>query len=106
MGLGGPVWHASAAPARYAAAREYLRDRAYEALAGVGAIALGQWEEWTGRAFHVRRRLSTEEIRLGGIGEVIDVRGTWEGRKRIERVRQWAPPQLWPLIEDEASRPA
>lgn len=34
------------------------------ALAGVGSVDSGQWEDWTGRAFHIRRRLSEAEQRL------------------------------------------
>ncbi len=45
----------------------------------------GQWEEWTGKAFHVRRRLTTEEQEP--IGVAVDVRGTSEAVNRINAVR-------------------
>lgn len=49
-------------------------------LVGVGDPARGEWFEWTGRAFHVRRRLGArEDLR---VGPVVDVRGTDEARRR------------------------
>lgn len=51
------------------------------ALSGVGDARLGEWTEWTGRAYHVRRRLTPDE--QVEIGEVIDVRGTTEGTERV-----------------------
>jgi hypothetical protein len=81
-GYGGPVWHASVAgPARKAE----LRSRALLALHGVGAPRDGQWDEWTGRAFHLRRRLTTEEaIQVGGM---LDIRGTPAVEERLAEVK-------------------
>jgi hypothetical protein len=58
-----------------------LRRIALKALEGVGDEALGQWEEWTGKAFHIRRRLSNEEQLL--TGDAIDIRGTSEAIRRV-----------------------
>ena len=87
MGLGGPVWHASAAPAPSAfalTAQTRCKRAALHALDGVGDAELGEWHEWTGAAYHVRRRLSiAEEFHVGA---VIDVRGTDEARRRLGRL--------------------
>lgn len=77
------MWHASAAGCSPTIGREFLERMALEALKGVGDVALGQWIEWTGKALHVRRRLSADESSL--VGPVRDVRGTYEGRLRAER---------------------
>ncbi len=66
-----------------------LECLAQEQLEGVGDPELGEWTEWTGRAYHLRRRLSHQEAKL--VGPVIDVRGTWEARKRLDRVGHWLP---------------
>lgn len=88
MNLGGPVWHASVAPiARLRP--EVLRAAALLALKGVGDVALGEWEEYTGYAFHIRRRLSRTEQR--SVGEVVDIRGTAEVAQRLARVQRWLP---------------
>jgi hypothetical protein len=76
-GYGGPVWHASCAGK---GSRTTLRSAALVALSGVGRSETGQWEEWTGRAFHVRRRLSPDEEQL--VGPVVDIRGTPEADER------------------------
>ncbi len=66
-----------------------LREMALLVLRGVGDEARGQWEEWTGNAYHVRRRLSeTEEA---ATGPAVDVRGTPEAIERIRRVQKAAP---------------
>jgi hypothetical protein len=64
-----------------------LRALAFAALAGVGDADLGEYEEATGRAFHLRRRLSAAEAEL--VGPVIDVRGTPEGERRLEAMRRF-----------------
>lgn len=51
------------------------------ALDGVGDEVSGQWEEYTGKAFHVRRRLTIEEQKP--IVPAVDIRGTTEARNRI-----------------------
>lgn len=83
-GYGGPVWHASAAStgALTGIGREYLESKAREALDGVGDASAGEWIEWTGIAFHLRRRLTTEEATT--VGPVVDVRGTEEARRRMK----------------------
>lgn len=101
MNLGGPVWHASAAPLPGSFAGEArCRAVALDALTGVGDAALGEWGEWTGRAFHLRRRLSTAEQLH--VGDVVDVRGTDEALRRFARlpahVRQLVPEDV--LLEE------
>lgn len=49
----------------------------------------GEWEEWTGRAYHVRCRLTAAEAEP--IGPVVDIRGTWEATKRVNRVARYLP---------------
>jgi len=73
-----------------------LRDRALKALAWVGDASLGEWHESTGRAYHVRRRLSPSEEPT--VGPVVDVRGTPEARRRLARVARYVPPEM-PLEE-------
>ena len=79
MNLGGPVWHASVASERIPI-RQVLEREAERQLAGVGDATLGEWREWTGYAFHLRRRLTVREQR--GVGPVVDIRGTDEARAR------------------------
>lgn len=86
------MWHASAAPwpTSLLALRGILEPWADRALDGVGDASLGEWREWTGRAVHVRRRLSDLEARK--VGPVIDIRGTDEAERRLARVRHRLPP--------------
>lgn len=79
------MWHASAA----GFSRDVCRTKAFSALADVGAAELGEWEEWTGKAYHIRRRLATAEEEQ--IGPSVDVRGTDEARKRVESLLAKAP---------------
>ena len=78
-----------------------LRRFALEALEGVGDADLGEWEEWTGRAFHVRRRVSAVEQEQ--VGDAVDIRGTEEARRRIGRVARFArqSPQGVAVMADE-----
>lgn len=66
-----------------------LRQYALDALRDVGDETSGQWEEYTGKAFHIRRRLTLEE--QSSIGEAIDIRGTREAMNRINAVRIVVP---------------
>lgn len=81
------MWHASAAGP--ALGRDELERRALRALFGVGDRS-HEWREWTGRAFHVRRRLTEREQRL--VGPAIDIRGTAEAIERLDKVRHILPP--------------
>lgn len=69
-----------------------LEGYARSALAGVGNAALGEWTEWTGYGFHVRRRLTAAE--MAPIGPVVDIRGTTEALERFHRVEKYLPPEL------------
>lgn len=92
---GGPVWHASVALVAFDMQPERLRTQALAALAGVGDASLGEWEEWTGRAYHVRRRLSASESSV--VGPVIDVRGLPEGLRRVANMTPYLPVGVPPV---------
>ena len=66
-----------------------MRELALSAIESVGDETAGQWEEFTGKAFHIRRRLTMEEQE--SIGEAVDIRGTAEARNRINAVRVVVP---------------
>jgi hypothetical protein len=83
------VWHASAAGA---GSRLQLRGTAIVALYGVGDSALGQWEEWTGSAYHIRRRLTPAEQEL--VGPAVDIRNTQEAIDRWQAVLAAVDPRL------------
>jgi hypothetical protein len=85
MNFGGPVWHASAAHAP----ERRLKATVVDELAGVGDAGLGEWHEWSGKAYHVRRRLSEDEQKL--VGPVIDIRGTVEATMRLMPVQRILP---------------
>lgn len=74
------------------ASEQFLRKCALDALAGVGEEALGQWEEWTGSAYHIKRRLTRKEQQ--SVGQPKDIRGTLEQQKRIEAVKRYLPAGL------------
>ena len=76
----GPVWHASAATRGGIPIPEILEREALRQLAGVGDPMLGEWREWTGRAFHIRRRLTEAEQQR--TGPVADIRRTPEALRR------------------------
>jgi hypothetical protein len=79
MGFGGPVWHASIAPQRHGLTTRRLRKVAMRVLDGVGDRK-HEWEEWTGKAYHIRRRMAVHEAQH--IGCATDMRRTAEARKR------------------------
>lgn len=92
MGLGGPVWHASAASTGLPLGALTLERCARTALVGVGDPDAGEWTEWSGRAFHIRRRLSATEAEP--VGPVVDVRGTPEGDRRWSACRLFLPAEM------------
>jgi hypothetical protein len=98
--FGGPVWHSSAAPLGVTPVQSHLRECALAALEGVGDASLGEWEDWTGRAFHVRRRLTDAEC--AGL-TVLDIRGTPEAHRRFAVVRRFLPASQLPMAVSEAS---
>jgi hypothetical protein len=64
------------------------------ALDSRGDARLGQWEETSSKAHHVRRRLTKGEELV--TGPVVDVRGTPEMTRRMLVVHgtyPWAPEQ-------------
>lgn len=96
MGLGGPVWHSSAAPLPGLLALPSQCERlARKALDGVGDPFM-EWTEWTGRAFHLRRRLTVREEEK--VGPVVDVRGTPEVAIRLANL----PKMLGMTLEEFA----
>lgn len=72
-----------------------LEREAERQLAGVGDATLGEWREWSGKAFHLRRRMSEREQPT--VGPVMDIRRTPEALKRAavlgSRLRL-APPEV------------
>lgn len=70
-------------------------------LLALGAVgdARQQWEEWTGYAYHIRRRLSEAEQSL--VGPAVDCRGTDEGMRRYESLRDTLPPAALKLAAVE-----
>ena len=97
-GFGGPVWHASAAMLPgYPPNEQFLQRAALDALQGVGNKALGEWTEWTGQYYHIRRRLSHDEQKK--VGNMLDVRGTDEAVKRAEAIQRFLPPHMRGRIE-------
>lgn len=95
MKLGGPVWHASVS-SRTGTHPAVLRDIALKALDGVGDAALGQWEEFSGVAFHIRRRLRPSEQEL--VGRAIDIRGTKEFNRRVKAIRKRVGENTWARV--------
>lgn len=85
------MWHASVANrGGKNFGKKDLRRFAIGCLAGVGSLLDGrQFEEWTGYAYHVRRRLTHEEQQQ--IGDALDCRGTDEGRRRFQAVQLTIP---------------
>jgi hypothetical protein len=92
------VWHSSVGARGMNLGPSTLAAQARKVLYGVGDASLGEWEQWTGRAFHLRRRLSAEEA--DRVGEVIDVRGTEEAQRRLRPVAHLLPPG-WSEDADE-----
>lgn len=75
------MWHSSVAPSgRIPYGRSACERRAQQAADGLGDPSAGEWREWTGRAFHIRRRLTPAE--QAHVGPVVDIRRTPEARER------------------------
>lgn len=76
-----------------------LRVLARALLVGVGDASLGEWEEWTGAAFHVKRRLTPAEAE--GVGPVVDIRHLPEAGERLRAAARANPtvPLPWLLRE-------
>lgn len=89
LGLGGPVWHASAR----AGSESVAWGLAERALRGVGDPALGEWREAGSPGFvHLRRRLTAGERAMSrGALQVRDIRGTPEQQQRLARLLRDAP---------------
>lgn len=76
----------------YPPSEQFLRASALDALRGVGNATLGQWEEWTGRFYHIKRRLTFDE--QPKVGNTLDVRGTPEALKRRMAVQRYLPIEM------------
>lgn len=75
-----------------------LHQRALTALEGVGTRT-HEWHEWTGFAYHIRRRLILEEQMQ--VGDVRDIRGTPEAQERYDRCRALLPVMARRLAQKE-----
>lgn len=53
---------------------------------------MGEWQEWSGTAYHIKRRLSRKEQQ--SVGQPKDIRGTQEQDTRQLAVRKYLPEQL------------
>ncbi len=94
------MWHASVAPCGCRPHVNDLRRLALVALAGVGDRD-HEWAEFTGYAYHVRRRLTVEEQNL--VGDAVDCRGSEEGQRRFEAVKSLLPAAALRLAQEELS---
>lgn len=77
-----------------------LRLLCERVLRGVGSAARGEWHEYTGYSYHLRRRLSAEEERR--VGPAVDIRGTDEARRRRARLLSDLPAAIVALLPEEA----
>lgn len=67
-----------------------MKQIATAALEGVGDKSR-QWMEFSGYAYHLRRRLTESEA--ANIGEAVDIRGTPEAMERFARISDVLPEQ-------------
>lgn len=89
MNYGGPVWHLSVAPLfGERLSEKELKRLAYRHLAGVGDMGR-EFHEFTGRAYHLRRRLTEQEQTV--TGPAVDLRGTEEALSRLAAVKDMLP---------------
>ena len=79
-----------------------LQRRALHALEGVGDRQ-HEWHEWTGFAYHIRRRLTREEVQWPE--EVRDIRGTPEASARYRRMAAMLPRMAQRLASEELRTP-
>lgn len=86
------MWHASAASS-VGAPTDKIKIAALLALEGVGDATAGEWAEISNRAVHIRRRLTEREA--VAVGEVRDVRGTGEARRRVNAIRPYLARVGW-----------
>lgn len=94
-----PVWHASAAPVgKTRGCERKLRPFAFVALAGVGNWS-EQWQDFSGYAFHLRRRLTEEEQAM--VGPAVDCRDSEEGLRRFREIKHVLPQRAILLASKE-----
>lgn len=87
------MWHASiAAMPGYPMTEDDLKAIALSTLARVGDASLGEWQEWSGTAYHIKRRLSRKEQQ--SVGQPKDIRNTPEQNTRQMAVRKYLPQEL------------
>lgn len=75
-----------------------LERLARAALFGVGDRTK-EWLEWTGRAFHVRRRLTEDEEAL--VGPASDLRGKPQAMERLKAAWPTLPAPLMRMALEE-----
>lgn len=68
----------------------------------MGDASLGEWQEWSGYAYHVRRRMTSTEQLL--VGEAVDLRGTAEAWGRLEACRDEIPAEMVRLALEEIAK--
>jgi hypothetical protein len=85
------VWHASISPRDPLFGMAKAWTVAEQELRGVGDAALGEWREHGDIAVHIRRRVTPREMHRAGLISVVDVRGTPEHARRVERLRPFLP---------------
>lgn len=72
---------------------------AMRALHGVGSRERGEWHDWTGTAYHVRRRLNAKE--QAKVGDVLDVRGKPEAMERFAAIQSLLPQRAVEIAMEE-----
>lgn len=102
MGYGGAVWHCSVSGPERLKAKCHLWALTF--LEGAGDAKRGEWQHWTGFAYHIRRRLSVDEEKL--IGAACDVRGTIEAQTRYEAIKNVLPQKARLLAMEELAEKA
>ena len=85
-----------------AATKETAKVLAETALKDRGDPNAGEWSEYH-ETYHIRRRLSKDELILGGNLKARDIRGTQEEQKRLSFLVHEAP-YLKQIITDMRSQ--